>query len=90
MIQQGVSSGESSGTNGEGMSIGRIMDYVEARLEAIKSREEEEDEDEEKERGKQTSAKTPGSVPAGAVKSAPAVSSTAPPSKVSTYNAFCI
>lgn len=32
------------------MTIGRIMDYIEARLEAIKSREEEEDEDEEKER----------------------------------------
>lgn len=32
------------------MSIGRVMDYIEARLEAIKSREEEEDEDEEKDR----------------------------------------
>ncbi|OCH88898.1 hypothetical protein OBBRIDRAFT_715987, partial [Obba rivulosa] len=31
MIQQGVSTGES----GPGMSIGRIMDYIEARLEAI-------------------------------------------------------
>lgn len=35
------------------MTIGRIMDYIEARLEAIKSREEEEDEDEEKEREKE-------------------------------------
>ena len=50
MIQQGVSSGESSDPNGGGMTIGRIMDYIEARLEAIKSREEEEDEDEEKDR----------------------------------------
>lgn len=50
MIQQGVSAGESSDRNGEGMTIGRIMDYIEARLEAIKSREEEEDEDEEKEK----------------------------------------
>lgn len=50
MIQQGVSAGESSDRNGEGMTIGRIMDYIEARLEAIRSREEEEDEDEEKEK----------------------------------------
>ena len=47
MIQQGVSAGESSSDpNGTGgMSIGRVMDYIEARLEAIKSREDEEDED---------------------------------------------
>ena len=50
MIQQGVSAGESSDPTSSGMTIGRIMDYIEARLEAIKSREEEEDEDEEKER----------------------------------------
>ena len=52
MIQQGVSAGESSSDpNGTGgMSIGRVMDYIEARLEAIKSREDEEDEDEERER----------------------------------------
>lgn len=52
MIQQGVSAGESSSDpNGTGgMSIGRVMDYVEARLEAIKSREDEEDEDEEREK----------------------------------------
>ncbi|KAI0071572.1 hypothetical protein K474DRAFT_1712348 [Panus rudis PR-1116 ss-1] len=61
MIQQGVSTGESSEPNGGGMTIGRIMDYIEARLEAIKSREEEEDEDEEreKERGKTASVATP-------------------------------
>ena len=47
MIQQGVSAGESSDPDGGGMTIGRIMDYIEARLEAIKSREEEDDEDEE-------------------------------------------
>lgn len=35
------------------MTIGRIMDYIEARLEAIKSREEEEDEDEEKEKDRE-------------------------------------
>lgn len=50
MIQQGVSTGESSDIDGNGMSIGRIMDYLEARLEAIKSREAEEDEDEEKDK----------------------------------------
>ncbi|CCM06953.1 uncharacterized protein FIBRA_09267 [Fibroporia radiculosa] len=59
MIQQGVSTGESSDSNGQGMTIGRIMDYIEARLEAIKSREEEEDEDEEKERPKPTSNVVP-------------------------------
>ncbi|KAL6299830.1 hypothetical protein BKA93DRAFT_741678 [Sparassis latifolia] len=53
MIQQGVSTGESSDTAGQGMTIGRIMDYIEARLEAIKSREEEEDEDEEKEKDRE-------------------------------------
>ncbi|KAL4251352.1 hypothetical protein ABKN59_005651 [Abortiporus biennis] len=49
MIQQGVSTGNESE-----MTIGRIMDYIEARLEAIKCREEEEDEDEEKERARST------------------------------------
>ncbi|KAK7677233.1 hypothetical protein QCA50_019827 [Cerrena zonata] len=55
MIQQGVSAGESS-EGGGGMTIGRIMDYIEARLEAIRSQEEEEDEDEERERAKVTTA----------------------------------
>lgn len=32
------------------MTIGKVMDWIEARLEAVKSREEEEDEDEERER----------------------------------------
>ncbi|PSR78462.1 hypothetical protein PHLCEN_2v7405 [Hermanssonia centrifuga] len=57
MIQQGVSAGESSDGNGGGMSIGRIMDYVEARLEALKSREEEEDEDEEKDKDRERDRK---------------------------------
>ena len=34
------------------MTIGRVMDWTEARLDAIKAREEEEDEDEEKEKEK--------------------------------------
>jgi hypothetical protein len=55
MIQQGVSVGDIglSGTHdmeGGGMTIGKVMDWIEARVEAIKSREEEEEEDEEKEK----------------------------------------
>lgn len=61
MIQQGVSVGGTTepsspnsrslgGSGGNEMTIGKVMDWIEARLEAIKSREEEEDEDEEKER----------------------------------------
>lgn len=34
----------------EAMTVGRIMDWIEARVEAIKSRQEEEDEDDERER----------------------------------------
>ncbi|KAI0311116.1 hypothetical protein OF83DRAFT_1069354 [Amylostereum chailletii] len=45
MIQQGVSVSDS----GE-MTIGRVMDWVEARLDAVKAREEEEEEEEERER----------------------------------------
>ncbi|KAF4590452.1 hypothetical protein AB1N83_005132 [Pleurotus pulmonarius] len=55
MIQQGVSAGgittsDSQGGMDDGMTIGRVMDWIEARLEAIRSREEEEDEDEEREK----------------------------------------
>ena len=55
MIQQGVSLDQSvSGDDAEsGLTIGRVMDWIEARLEAIKSRQEEEDEDEERERDKE-------------------------------------
>jgi hypothetical protein len=63
MIQQGVSvggvadpssamSGSERETTGDEMTIGKVMDWIEARLEAVKSREEEEDEDEEKERSR--------------------------------------
>ncbi len=45
MIQQGVSTDADPSRE---VTIGRIMDYIEARLEAIKSREEEEDEEEER------------------------------------------
>lgn len=74
MIQQGVSvggldpSGLGSGEGG-GMTIGRVMDWTEARLEAIKSREEEEDEEEEREKERErgrpaaTSKPDPGKQP---------------------------
>jgi len=63
MIQQGVSvggvadpssamSGSVREATGDEMTIGKVMDWIEARLEAVKSREEEEDEDEEKERSR--------------------------------------
>jgi len=58
MIQQGVSvgglgptaSGSSLDADNDGMTIGRVMDWIEARLDAIKTQEEEEDEDEEREK----------------------------------------
>ncbi|KAF9447633.1 hypothetical protein P691DRAFT_671087 [Macrolepiota fuliginosa MF-IS2] len=70
MIQQGVSvgglgpstSGSSHGADNDGMTIGRVMDWIEARLEAIKSQEEEEDEEEEREREKERVRSVP-SVP---------------------------
>ncbi|RPD53289.1 hypothetical protein L227DRAFT_581486 [Lentinus tigrinus ALCF2SS1-6] len=45
MIQQGVSTEADPSRE---VTIGRIMDYIEARLEAIKAREEEEDEEDER------------------------------------------
>ncbi|EAU87346.1 hypothetical protein CC1G_02105 [Coprinopsis cinerea okayama7 len=63
-IQQGVSAesveptvaGPSSAVDGGGMTIGRVMDWIEARLEAIKALEDDDDEDEEKERRPHTTA----------------------------------
>ena len=49
VIQQGVSDRGAGSESDGGMNIGRVMDWVEARLEAIKSREEEEAEEEERE-----------------------------------------
>lgn len=59
VIQQGVSVGGVGGTGSEGgMTIGRVMDWVEARLEAVRAREEEEEEEErERECKSATSAK---------------------------------
>ena len=66
-IQQGVSAGGVTGPSDEveggGMTIGRVMDWTEARLDAIKAREEEEDEEREKERERGRPAATPTSAP---------------------------
>jgi len=53
MIQQGVSAG---GVDDDAVTVGRIMDFVEARLDAVKAREEEEDEEEEREGSGSSSA----------------------------------
>lgn len=82
MIQQGVSAGDSSGSDGQGDAIGRIMDYVEARLEAIRSREEEEDEDEEKEReraGGAATSSSPSKPASASTATAPVVTPKHPP-----------
>ncbi|KAK0451175.1 uncharacterized protein EV420DRAFT_725234 [Desarmillaria tabescens] len=53
MIQRGVSVGgiaEPGTSESNGMSIGRVMDWIDARLDAVKSRQEEEVEEEEKEK----------------------------------------
>jgi hypothetical protein len=66
------------------MTIGRVMDWTEARLEAIKSREEEEDEDEEREKEKER-GRPPAATPSAAPKpepklyNTPEASSTLPP-----------
>jgi hypothetical protein len=65
MIQQGVSASESA-ASGPAMDVGRIMDWVDARLAAIRAREEEEEEDEEKERERQAPRSKPAPVPAAA------------------------
>ncbi|KAJ7669277.1 hypothetical protein DFH06DRAFT_1180474 [Mycena polygramma] len=59
MLQLGVSDSHTlvPDRNQEaGMTIGRVMDWVEARLDALRSREEEEDEEDERERGSHSSA----------------------------------
>ncbi|PPQ78567.1 hypothetical protein CVT25_011778 [Psilocybe cyanescens] len=78
-IQQGVSAGDvgqspadssSHAVEGGGMTIGRVMDWTEARVDAIKAREEEEDEDEEREKGGERAA---AAVPASRAAPAPPV-----------------
>lgn len=88
MIQQGVSVGglgptasaSSLDADNDGMTIGRVMDWIEARLEAIKTQEDEEDEEEEKEREKERTRPTSSAPPNH---NKPAVPSPSPPSLVS-------
>jgi hypothetical protein len=59
MLQLGVSDSHTlvpDKTQEAGMTIGRVMDWVEARLDAVRCREEEEDEEDERERGSHSSA----------------------------------
>ncbi|KAG6877285.1 hypothetical protein C0993_008842 [Termitomyces sp. T159_Od127] len=80
MIQQGVSAsshGPNPGGSEGGLTIGRVMDWTEARLEAIKAREEEEDEEEEREREKDAGkSRTPAPPPPKPVKPSTARSKT--------------
>lgn len=55
VIQQGVSVG-----GGDGMTIGRIMDWIDARREVIKEREEDDEDDEDKESKSKGSPSTAG------------------------------
>lgn len=62
-IQQGVSASDlgsdpSHAVDGGGMTIGRVMDWTEARLEAIRTTEEEEEEEEEREKERGTAQTT--------------------------------
>lgn len=72
MIQQGVSAGgivlsDHNAHSGE-MTVGRILDWIEARMDAVKSREEEEDEDEEREKDRERARVTPPSTRSDAPK----------------------
>lgn len=76
-IQQGVSASDLGtdalhAVDGGGMTIGRVMDWTEARLEAIRATEEEEEEEEEREK-ERTAAQTTsrGSAPPSAASISP-------------------
>ncbi|KAJ4470705.1 hypothetical protein C8J55DRAFT_479303 [Lentinula edodes] len=91
MIQQGVSvegiehtqnhgssetgSATPSSSQGEGMTIGKVMDWIEARMEAIKSREEEEDEEEERERERERATTSTANIAGPATAANPSVKS---------------
>lgn len=62
-------SGASHDVERGGMTIGKVMDWTEARLDAIKAREEEEEEDEEREKDKERPA--PSAAPSVAVQVPP-------------------
>ncbi|KAF9477416.1 hypothetical protein BDN70DRAFT_861837 [Pholiota conissans] len=84
-IQQGVSAsdigqsplGSSHAVEGGGMTIGRVMDWTEARVDAIRAREEEEEEDEEREKDKERAAPRPPTSATAAAKSEEQKSATA-------------
>ncbi|KAJ7138451.1 hypothetical protein C8R43DRAFT_1072054 [Mycena crocata] len=84
MLQVGVSDSHTlvtdRNTEEAGMTIGRVMDWVEARLDAVKCREEEEDEEDERERGSHSSAQASGSQRPSAPARKPSPSP--PPSRV--------
>lgn len=76
MIQHGVSAGGiDNGESREGMTIGRVMDWTEARLQALRQKDEEEDEDEEREKERKPS--TAPAAPTSAHSSAPKLSKSA-------------
>lgn len=87
-IQQGVSTGDvgsalagtSQTVDGGGMTIGRVMDWTEARLEAIRATEEEEDEDEEREKDRERGRAAPQPTAART----PAAGGAAPPPKTTS------
>jgi len=87
-IQQGVSTGDvgnalagtSHTVDGGGMTIGRVMDWTEARLEAIRATEEEEDEDEEREKDRERGRAAPQPTAART----PTAGGAAPPSKTTS------
>jgi hypothetical protein len=92
MIQQGVSAGgiapsDHNAHSGE-MTVGRILDWIEARMEAVKSREEEEDEDEERDKDRERARVTPPSTRSDAHKdthSFPSSSSQKPSQTSASY-----
>ncbi|KAJ7731153.1 hypothetical protein DFH07DRAFT_847782 [Mycena maculata] len=85
MLQLGVSDSHTLVTDRNqeeaGMTIGRVMDWVEARLDAVRCREEEEDEEDERERGCHSSVPNPSGThrPSAAVRKP---SPSPPPSRV--------
>ncbi|KAK2460430.1 hypothetical protein APHAL10511_007595 [Amanita phalloides] len=81
MIQHGVSAGGiDHGSSREGMTIGRVMDWTEARLEALKQKddEEEEEEDREKDRKPATTTAAPASSSAPPAPPAPKPAKSSP------------
>lgn len=74
-IQQGVSASDVGPPSNDlegGMTIGKVMDWTEARVDAIKAREEEEEEDEEREKEKEKDRPPPSAAaPSVAVNIAP-------------------